>query len=258
MSQPQHSVDDAFVGFTPQSYGRGLADVYDEWYGEITDVDATVGLLRSLAVGRELLELGVGTGRIAVPLAMADRSLQVSGIDVSAEMLAVLAERDPERLVTPIEGDMVTELPDGPFGLVAVLYNTILNLTHPDAHAELFRAVANRLIPGGRFVVEAFVPGESPTVDGAIELRSMTADRVVLSVSRYDASQRRADGQFIEFTESGGVRLRPWSIRHRGVNELDELARAAGLNLEHRWEDVTQQAFTDDSPRHVSVYRRPS
>ena len=112
-----------------------------------------------------------------------------------------------------------------------------------------------RLAPGGRFVVEAFVPDETRDGDD-VAVRTMTADRVVLSISRHDAAQQRAEGQFVEFTERGGVRLRPWSIRYRTPAQLDALADAAGLVLEARWLDMERRPFGADADRHVAVYRR--
>lgn len=244
-----------FHGFTTQTYGAAFADVYDEWYADISDIDTTVELLIELAAGGKILELGVGTGRLAIPLARAGRDTHVgvTGIDASPHMLARLRESDVDRLVTIIEGDMVDDLPAGPFSLVAIAYNTIFNLTDSIRQQHLFDAVAERLVEEGRFVVEAFVPDEPPPQGSTVELRSMTADQVVLSVAHYDG--QRADGQFIELTERGGVRLRPWSIRYLRVDQLDEMAGSAGFVVEHRWADVARTPFTADSARHVTVYQ---
>lgn len=255
----------AMDGYDATTYGERFADVYDEWYHDVSDVDSTVATLLELAAGdddddaaREILELGVGTGRLALPLARAGRArgIRVVGVDTSPAMLARLAAHDDERLVTAIAGDMVDELPDGPFVVVFVAYNTIFNLTDPDDQARCFAEVARRLVPHGRFVVEAFVP-EDPPLDGDdISVRSMSADRVVLSISRHDAARQSATGQFVEFTEAGGVRLRPWNIRYATSEQLDEMATAAGFELEFRWESFVRTEFSPDSARHVSVYRR--
>lgn len=244
-------------GYGERTYGDAFADVYDAWYHGVSDVDATVDDLLELAAGGPVLELGVGTGRLAVPLAEAGRAagLHVTGIDASPAMLVQLAARDTARLVRVIEGDMVGDLPDGPFTLAFAAYNTLFNLTADGGHAACFRAVADRLTPGGRFVVEAFVPAD-PAPDGDdVAVRTIAADRVVLSVTRHDHRRQAAVGQFVELTEAGGVRLRPWSIRYAGPDQLDELATAAGFRLEHRWEAFGRAPFTADSPRHVSVYR---
>ncbi len=245
-------------GYDASTYGDAFADVYDDWYHAISDVDVTVVELLDLAGSGPVLELGVGTGRLAVPLAEAGlaQEVRVVGIDASEAMLARLAWRDPGRLVDTILGDMRYDLPDGPFALAFAAYNTLFNLTDEGAQARCFADVAQRLRPGGRFVIEAFVPDEPPRRGDSVSVRSITADRVVLSVSVDDPDHQSAAGQFVEITEAGGVRLRPWSIRYSTPAQLDEYARAAGLTLEHRWESFGRTPFDDDSARHVSVYRR--
>lgn len=252
----------AVDGYDDRSYGEAFADVYDEWYHSVSDIDATVtDLLAFVGDGGRILELGVGTGRLAVPLAQAGASvgITVSGIDSSQAMLAKLAERDVGGLVTVVCGHMVEEAPAGPFDLVFVAYNTLFNLTAEGAQAACFRAMAARLCPGGRFVVEAFIPDEPARAGNEVSLRSLTADRVVLAVTRHSPQHQSAEGQFIEFTESGGVRLRPWVVRYATPDQLDGFAAAAGLQLEHRWEsfgDATSANPSDtEANRHVSVYR---
>ncbi len=241
-------------GYGDSSYGDGFADVYDDWYHDVSDVPATVAALERLADGGPVLELGVGTGRLAVPLAA--RGVPVVGIDTSTAMLEQLARNDPTGSVTAIRGDMVDDLPDGPFALVFVAYNTVFNLPDAPRQAACFRAVADRLLPGGRFVVEAFVPEDPPPSGDHVGVRSLSVDRVVLTISVHDPVTQRASGQFVEFTERGGVRLRPWSIRYSTPAELDEMASAAGLVLEQRWRAFGDVTFGTDADRHVSVYLR--
>lgn len=240
-------------GYGPSTYGDRFADVYDDWYAEVTDVEATVTTLSALHPGGRLLELGVGTGRLALPLARA--GLRVEGIDASAAMLERLAAKDPNGTVMAHLGDMVTDAPAGPFDLVLIAYNSIYNLPSAAAQEDLLHAMAARLSPEGRFVVEATVPAEDASASSEVRLRSMSADRVVLAVTRHDPQSQRLEGQFVEFTEADGVRLRPWSIRYISPTELDAMAAAAGLTLEHRWEDFRHREFTAHSDRHVSVYR---
>lgn len=243
-------------GYDDTSYGRAFADVYDEWYAGISDIEATVRDLARLAGDGPVLELGIGTGRLAVPLAERSPDIEIVGVDASEDMLARLDARGRPSNLHTVLGDMVDDLPPGPFTLAFVAYNTIFNLTSRDRQAACFRSVAERLAPGGRFVVEAFVP-EDPARDGdRVELRTLTADRVVLSVSRHDGANQRAEGQFVELTESGGVRLRPWSIRYAGPDELDGLAAEFGLVVEHRWEAFGGVPLVDESARHVTVYRQ--
>jgi SAM-dependent methyltransferase len=244
-------------GYDSTSYGEGFADVYDEWYAEVTDVDATVSLVDALAgSGRRVLELGVGTGRLAIP--MARRGLHVTGIDSSSAMLERLAAHPDGASVTAICGDMVDDLPDAEFEVCLVAYNTLFNLLDADAQQRCFVEVARRLTVGGSFVVEAIVPDDDAPAGRDVSVRSMAADRVVLSVSDHRPDEQRTNGQFVELTEAGGVRLRPWSIRWADPDELDAMAAAAGLVLERRVGDMGGTPFDDGSDQHVSVYRKPA
>ena len=243
-------------GYDSTSYGDGFADVYDEWYADVTDVDATVTLVDELAGdAKRVLELGVGTGRLAIP--MARRGLHVTGIDSSAAMLDRLAAHPDATSVTAICGDMVDDLPDAEFDVCLVAYNTLFNVLDPTAQTRCFAEVARRLAVGGSFVVEAIVPDHEAPAGPDVSVRSMAADRVVLSVSDHRPDEQRTSGQFVELTEAGGVRLRPWSIRWADPSELDDMARAAGLELERRVGDMAGAPFDDRSDHHVSVYRKP-
>ena len=239
-------------GYQPHSYGDGMADVYDDWYAHISDVDATVATLTQLAKSGRVLELGVGTGRLAAPLAAT--GVEVHGIDASEAMLRQIVDKPGGNLVHSALGDMVADLPAGPFALVFVAYNTLFNLPSEALQQACFHAVASRLAPDGVFVVEAFVPDPAHDPASSVDVRSITADRVVLSVSTSDPSRQVAEGQYVDITESGGVRLRPWSIRWATVEQLDAMAAEAGLDLAHRWADFDRSPFTPESPRHVSVY----
>lgn len=243
-------------GYDSTSYGNGFADVYDEWYGDVTDVGATVVRMVDVAgPGGRVLELGVGTGRLAVPMALA--GLAVVGVDSSDAMLARLDERAGVDAVSidTVCGDMVDELPDGPFDACLVAYNTIFNLVDADAQRRCFVEVAARLRPGGRFVVEAIVPDVEAPAGHDVSVRTMSVDRVVLSVSDHRPDEQRTSGQFVELTEAGGVRLRPWSIRWAPPAELDEMANDAGFLVEQRDADMSGALFDEHSDHHVTVYR---
>jgi SAM-dependent methyltransferase len=244
-------------GFTAASYGDAFADVYDEWYADITDPQAVAVLLAELAGPGPVLELGVGTGRLALPLAA--QGVTVAGIDASAAMVDRLRAKPGGDEIAVVIGDMADAEPPvpGPFSLVYVAYNTLFNLDSASAQQRCFRNVATRLAEGGRFVVEAFVPTE-PGEDewrGPVDVRIIEVDRVVVSFSRRDADTQTIAGQHVEIRESG-IRLRPWLIRYAGPHELDAMATAAGLALEARWSGWAREPFTEDSPTHVSVYRR--
>lgn len=258
-------------GYDDDTYGEAFADVYDDWYHDLSDLRSTVATLQRIATTAaagdppRAVELGVGTGRIALPLAAA--GLRVAGIDTSRSMLDRLAAKPSGDMVAGIEGDMVGGLHDaaeaigGPPHLVVVAYNTFFSLRTAERQLEAFRAVADHLAPGGRFVIEAFVP--APADDGArragvVSVKTIAADRVVLSVDTTDPAAQVAEGQYIEFTEAGGVRLRPWAIRWSTPAQLDQMAAAAGLVLDERWADFDGTPFDLDADRHVSVYRRSS
>lgn len=241
-------------GYDSTSYGDGFADVYDEWYADVTDVPATVSLMVRLAgSGGRVLELGVGTGRLAAPMAMA--GLAVVGIDSSAPMLDRIPIQPGGDRVTAICGDMVNDLPDGPFDACLVAYNTLFNLQEAAEQQRCFHAVAARLRPGGCFVVEAIVPDPAAPAGGDVSVRSMTADSVVLSVSEHRPDEQRTSGQFVELTEAGGVRLRPWAIRWAPPDELDAMATAAGFSLDNRSADMVGAPYDEHADHHVSIYR---
>ena len=246
-------------GFESSSYGDAFADVYDEWYGDVSDVEATVETLRYLGGDGSYLELGVGTGRIA--LALAAEGVRVTGIDSSPAMLDRLRSKLPADSsdssgpsVELVHGDMVADLPPGPFDVVFIAYNTFFSIGSAPLQSRLFTEVARRLSPRGCFVIEAAVPDSRRPAGGTVGVRSIDVDRVVLSVDMHDPANQVVEGQFVEFTEESGIRLRPWRIRYCAVDEIDAMAHEAGLTLVHRWESMSRDAFAPDSAGHVSVY----
>jgi SAM-dependent methyltransferase len=242
-------------GYRPESYGDRIADVYDELFGDVSDVPATVAFLDSLVAARpaRILELAVGTGRLAIPLAGLGH--HVTGIDVSAAMLARLRSADGGQRVAAVHGDMVDDLPTGPFDVVFVAFNSLFMLTDPHRQAACFSAVAARLAPAGAFVVDAFVPWEPPRGGPHFDVRALAADRVVLDFTVTDAVAQTVAGHYVELVDGQPVRLRPHELRWSRPAELDEWASAAGLVLAERLADVRRDEFTDDSPFHLSVYR---
>ncbi|MFV0309196.1 MAG: class I SAM-dependent methyltransferase [Desertimonas sp.] len=249
-------------GYRAATYGDRFAEVYDDWYPGVSDIDATVRLVarlarRSRAREARVLELGAGTGRLAIPLAQ--QGLRVVALDASAAMLDRLRANDHDASVTVIEGDVVDDIPNGPFDAVLIAYNTFFGaLLDADRQAACFAAVASRLAAKGTFVVEAFVPDQPPRSGSRVEVRSMTVDEVVLSVSTHHPADQRAEGHFVHLREGQPVRLRPWAVRYAPPEELDRMAARARLTLVDRWEDVNGTPFTTSSQRHVSCYRRAS
>lgn len=243
-------------GYGPASYGDGFADVYDDWYGGVTDVVGTVELVAALAPGGTVCELGVGTGRIAMPLV--ERGLRVTGVDASAAMLDRLRAKPGGEAVTTVELDFGVELPDGPFDVVLATYNTFFNLVDDAAQRRCLAMVAERLRPGGRLVLETFVPridDLGPVDDVAV--RTVTSDAVILSVSRRDDEAQRIDGHMVELVDGATVKLRPWSVRWMTPEQLDAAAGAVGLDFETAFGDWRGTEYQADGPVRVSVYRRP-
>ncbi|MBK9179235.1 MAG: class I SAM-dependent methyltransferase [Acidimicrobiales bacterium] len=240
-------------GYGPSSYGDGIADVYDAWYEAGFDTEAAVERLAALAGPGPVLELGVGTGRLALPLAA--RGLGVDGVDASAAMLDRLRAKPGAELIGLTHGDMAEAVPAGPYALVFVAANSFFGLTTLADQRRCLANVAARLAPGGAFVVEAFVPDDRIQRGSTVEVRALHADRVVLFVNRFEPVTQEAFGQHIDITEAG-IRLRPSHLRYAPPAELDGLAIGAGLVLTDRWAGWRAEPFGPDSTTHVSVYRR--
>jgi trans-aconitate methyltransferase len=242
-------------GYERHTYGDAFADVYDEWYEGITNVDDTVRTIAELATAAgdgDVVELGCGTGRILAPLAAALPERRVVGIDASAAMLARLPHHHRAEVVL---GDMVEALPAGPLAVAFATFNTFFNLESRERQQACFAAVAERLAPRGAFAIEAFVV-DADEPSSAVEVRHMTATDVVLSVSRLDTARQRAEGHFIELRSDQPVRLRPWSISYASPAELDEMAQRCGLRLRDRWLDFSRAPSSSRANQHVSVYTR--
>jgi len=247
-------------GYDASTYGDRFADVYDDWYGDVTDVAAcTERLVRLVdeAGGGPVLELGIGSGRLALPLAA--RGLEVHGIDASRAMLERLRTKPGADALRLIEGDMADlDLPGAPaFALVFAAFNTFFNLGTAADQDRCLRHVAERLAPEGLFVLEAFVPVDAgdPSTRGAVTPRRITADEVVLTASLHDPDDQTITGQHIHLSTSG-IRLRPWHLRYATPHQLDAMAEAAGLALAWRHGGWDETPFGTDSSVHVSAYRR--
>ncbi len=236
------------------SYGDGFADVYDDWYADVTDVEATVRRVSKLAPNGAVLELGVGTGRIALALAAAGH--RVAGVDSSEAMLNRLHQKPGAEQLEVLHADMAEGLPDGPFDLALATYNTIFNLTTEAAQLSCLKLVHGQVVPNGLLVLETFVADPEADAEPArVSPRTITADTVVLSVTQPGAEPQQLDGQFIHITASG-IRLRPWSIRFLSPKQLDELCLRAGFSLISRWSDWHGRTMTADSAQQISVYQR--
>ena len=238
--------------FGPETYGDRVADVYDEWY-KPADTAAEVALLAELARGGRALELGIGTGRVAIPLAA--RGVEVHGIDASPAMVERMRAKPGGDAIAVTIGDMADVPVDGRFALVFVVFNTFFQLYSQDTQLRCFANVADHLHPSGRFVIHAFVPDTSRVEAGQhLAVKEASLDRVRLDASVFDAQEQRLDTTQVRITEDG-IRLVHAKLRFAWPPELDLMARLAGLTLEDRWATFEKQPFTGESAFHVSVYR---
>jgi SAM-dependent methyltransferase len=235
-------------------FGERVAQRYDEDEAEMFDpevVEPVVDFLAELAGDGAVLELGIGTGRIAIPLAR--RGLQVHGVDLSEAMVARLRAKPGAEKIEVTIGDFATTSVEGTFSLAYLVFNTIGNLTSQDEQVACFQNVAAHLEPGGRFVIEVGVPGVRRLPHGET-FRLFDVSETHLGIDEYDVVNqglvshhynRRSDGSF----EHSSLPLRfVWPA------ELDLMARLAGMTLLERWGGWKREPFTSESTKHVSVW----
>ncbi len=235
------------------SYGDKIADVYDEWYAQL-DTSGAVDLLAELAGPGPLLELGIGTGRLALPLA--ERGLEVHGIDASQAMVAKLRGKPGGDRIPVTIGDFAELEVEGRFTLVAVAFSTIFSLRSQEEQVRCFRNVADHLTEDGLFVVEAFVPDVSRfDRNQRASVSKVRSDEVMLETTQHDPLQQRIDSQHVVVRETG-IKMYPVSIRYAYPSELDLMARLAGLQLRERWGGWRREPLSASSVWHVSVYER--
>lgn len=249
----------------PDRYGTSFADVYDDWYPDSDVTEPTVDFLvaRSRIDSdhdddheRNVLELGAGTGRLAIPLAARLGPGAVIALDASPAMLDLLRGKPGGEAVTCVLGDMAGPLPTGPFALVVVATNTIFNLAAPGEQERCVANVARRLRPGGRFVIEAFVPDDAAPDGDRVTSRPVSPGHVVLTASRTDLAAQLVVGCHVEVVDDQVLRRRPWKIRWKTPAQIDALCAVAGLQREERVSNWSRDRFDADSTAHVSVYRR--
>ncbi len=243
------------TSFDPSAYGRRVSDGYDDSTRWLGDPTPTVDVLAELAGGGAVLEFGIGTGRLALPLAA--RGIPVAGIDGSAEMVDLL-RRKPGGADIPVSvGDFAATRVEGRFAVVVLAFNTVFALPDQRAQVRCFRNAADHLAPGGRFVVEAWVPDPGAFRGGrSVQLVTAGVDEVQLQAAELFPAEQLMRTVKVRLTD-GGVRLLPATHRYAWPAELDLMAELAGLRREDRWADWTGAPFADTSTGHVSVYRAP-
>jgi SAM-dependent methyltransferase len=215
-------------------------------------VDAVADVLAGLAGDGQALELGIGTGRIALPLAR--RGVPVHGIELSRAMVARLRAKPGGDAIGVTIGDFATTRVDGTFSLAYLVFNTIMNLTTQDAQVACFRNVAAHLEPGGCFVIEVRVPDLRMLPPGQNVLPWHVSPERWVAYS-FDLATQAMLGHYVEFTGGQGE-YRTMPFRYVWPAELDLMAQLAGMRLRDRWEGWTRQPFTSESRQHVSVWEK--
>jgi SAM-dependent methyltransferase len=217
-------------------------------------VEPTVAFLAELAGDGQVLELGIGTGRIALPLAR--RGVPVAGIDLSRAMVERLRAKPGGRDIPVAIGDFATTRVEGSFSLVYLVFNTILNLTSQAAQVACFRNAAAHLRPGGCFVIEVGVPELQRLPPGETVLPFLIDDDR-WGFDEYDVANQGLTSHHFEIAGGRGHRL-AIPFRYVWPSELDLMAELAGMRLRERWAGWGREPFTSESRQHVSVWEKPA
>jgi SAM-dependent methyltransferase len=217
-------------------------------------VDPAVDFLAELAGGGAALELGIGTGRIALPLA--ERGVRVHGIDLSEAMVARLREKPGAERIEVAIGDFATTRVDGTFSLAYLVFNTINNLTTQEEQVACFRNVAAHLEPGGRFVIEVGVP-ELRRLPPGETMHVFDASEGHWGIDEYDLVNQGLVSHHFSVVD-GALERVSMPFRYVWPSELDLMAELAGMRLRERWSGWKREPFTDESRKHVSVWETPA
>jgi SAM-dependent methyltransferase len=236
------------------SFGEDTAEIYDD-VSQRRDESATVAFLEQLAHGGPALELAIGTGRIALPLAA--RGIRVDGVDISPAMVSKLRAKPGGEQMSVTMGDFADVPVAGMYRLVYVVFNTLFNLLTQEDQVRCFENVAAHLTDDGSFVVEAFVPAFLHRLrnDQYVDAEAIGVDEVRLDVGRHDPVRQRLEESHVSLSRDR-VRLYPVVTRYAWPSELDLMARIAGLRLKDRWAGWSREPFNAASSTHVSVYGR--
>jgi SAM-dependent methyltransferase len=236
-------------------FGKGVAERYDDPSSSMFDravIDSTVDFLAGLAGDGAALELGIGTGRIGLPLSQ--RGVTVCGLDLSSEMVEQLQAKPGADAVQVTLGDFATTRVPGEFTLAYLVYNTINNLTTQDDQVACFQNAAAHLRPGGCFVIEVGVPQLQRLPPGeTVHPFTVTPSR--LGFDEYDLANQGLISHHY-WMDGDGFRNRSIPFRYVWPAELDLMARLAGMTLRERWSDWNREPFTGDSRKHVSVWQK--
>ena len=237
-------------------FDESVASRYDESSAEMFDpavVDPVVDLLVELAGSGRALELGIGTGRIALPLAQ--RGVPVHGIELSKAMAARLRAKPGAEDIGVTIGDFATTTVDGTFTVAYLVFNTIMNLTTQAKQVACFRNVAAHLEPGGCFVIEVGVP-ELQRLPPGETVRPFHVSEARWGFDEYDVANQGLTSHHFEIVD-GTAEHSSIPFRYAWPAELDLMAQLAGMRLRERWSGWQREPFTSESRQHVSVWEKP-
>jgi SAM-dependent methyltransferase len=238
--------------YSDETYGEKVASVYDDWHTHVNP--HAIDLLAELAGDGRALELGIGTGRIALPLV--SRSVNVSGVDAAPSMIDRLSKKPNADKIKVYKGSFADVDVEGEFELVYVVFNTFFALSSQDEQVRCFRNVAAHLTNSGCFLIEAFVPNLNRFTGGQVNWATKVTEEVVeLDVGQHDAVAQRVVSQKVVLKD-GSVKLYPVQLRYAWPSEIDLMAQLAGLSLRERWGSWQRGSFDSDSGKHISIYER--
>jgi len=232
------------------TYGQRIAEIYDDLYADFDP--GSIEVLSELARGGPALELGIGTGRIALQLH--EHGVKVYGIDASEAMLARLRAKPGGSEMEVLTGSFAEFKMDMQFNLIYVVFNTFFALLSQDEQLRCFQSVRDHLAPDGEFLLEVFVPDLCRFIDHqTVRLSGLSEDTVNIDVSEVDPVTQTVTAQHV-YLSVDGTRLYPVKLRYAWPSELDLMARIAGLSLRNRWGSWSKAEFTKDSKQHISIY----
>lgn len=234
-------------------YGDKIADIYDKLYPSVST--AQIDFLGELAGEGQILELGIGTGRIAIPLL--ERGFSLHGIEISPRMIEKLRAKPGGEKIVVTQGSFVEIPAPHTYSLIFAAFNTFFGLPTRDDQFNSFKSIEKALVPGGKLVIEAIVPDLSSFTNGkALNLVSVSDDEVELSASVLDTNAQTLMAQKITISESG-IRMIPTRLRYAWPSELDLMGELAGLPLAERYGWWDKREFRKGSSSHISVYAKP-
>lgn len=238
--------------YSDETYGELIADVYDDWYSEVDP--QMLEMLARLAGGGRALELGIGTGRVAIPLAA--RGMKMYGIDSSPAMLEKLRAKPGSEEIQLHQGNFINIPFQEKFDLIFVIFSTFYGLLTQEEQIQCFQNVADHLNNKGLFAIEAFVPDLSRYHGGqSVRAVQLESQQTRLVASMLNPVNQIITSQFIVLDKSK-TDVKPVKIRYVWPSELDLMAHLAGLKLVYHWDDWGQSPFSSNSGKHIAVYGR--